>query len=66
MDIYTESLPPRFPASASIPPVRDDADPECDLCGRPARRETAFQRIHRGDDGVEVVTVCPECEVGTD
>jgi hypothetical protein len=42
-----------------------DVVPECDLCGRPVR-ETAFERVRRGDDGVEVVLVCPECECGTD
>jgi hypothetical protein len=39
---------------------------ECDLCGRPARHETAFERVHRNDDGVETSLVCRECELGTD
>jgi len=43
-----------------------ELDTECDYCGRAVRRETAFQRVHRGDDGVEVVPMCRECELGTD
>lgn len=43
-----------------------DPAPECDLCGRPVRRETASERIHRGADGFDVVFVCGECGDGTD
>jgi hypothetical protein len=43
-----------------------DAAAECDLCGRPARRETAFERVHHRDDEVEIALVCRECELGTD
>jgi hypothetical protein len=42
------------------------ADAECDFCGRPVRRETAFERVHHGWDGVVTVLVCPECEGAAD
>jgi hypothetical protein len=39
---------------------------ECDFCGRAVRREAAFARTHRADDGVEIVVLCAECELGAD
>jgi hypothetical protein len=39
---------------------------ECDWCGRAVRRETAFERVQRGADGVETVLLCAECELGAD
>jgi hypothetical protein len=37
---------------------------ECDWCGRDVRRESAHERVQRTDDGIEVVILCPECELG--
>jgi hypothetical protein len=64
MSIATEIPTARTPGNAKMRLVGGDA--ECDLCGRPVRREIAFERIHRGGDDVEIVAVCPECEIGTD
>lgn len=71
-DAYPSGMHPScdaFPAPPrSAGPVRLDASAllECDFCGRAVRREAAFERVHRGDDGVEVVVLCSECELGTD
>jgi hypothetical protein len=43
-----------------------DAGLECDWCGRAVTRETAFEREHRGADGVEAVVLCAGCELGAD
>jgi hypothetical protein len=66
MHIATE-LPSLRPASyPSQVRFQGDAVLECDWCGRAVSRETAFERVQRGDDGVEVVLLCAECELGTD
>jgi hypothetical protein len=54
---YRSTGPARLDASALL---------ECDFCGRAVRREAAYERVHRGDDGVEVVILCSECELGAD
>jgi hypothetical protein len=61
----TDTFAARIPGTPSMRIGGADAA-ECDPCGRPVRRETAFERVHRGDDGTEVVLVCPECEGVTD
>jgi hypothetical protein len=64
MYISTETPSGRFIGAGTTP--FGDAAPECDLCGREVRPETAFERTHRSDDGVEIVPVCRECELGDD
>jgi hypothetical protein len=39
---------------------------ECDFCGRAVSPATSFRRARVGVDGVEVVVLCRECELGTD
>jgi hypothetical protein len=56
----------RSPGTPKTPPRVRTAAPECDFCGRPVRRESAIQRLHRDEEGVEIVLVCPECESGAD
>jgi hypothetical protein len=66
MHVATESSSARIPGNPKMRFGGADPAADCDLCGRPVRRETAFERIHHGDDGIVVVLVCPECECGAD
>jgi hypothetical protein len=56
------------PSSTASPlqaPAADVAS-ECDWCGRAVRPETAHRRVHHTDDGVQVVVLCSDCELGAD
>jgi hypothetical protein len=58
-------IPPEGPSKSGSklsPPRSGAATDECDFCGRTVHRESASQRVHRGDDGIEVVLVCNECD----
>ncbi len=66
MIIATEVPPARTPIGASQARLDVDAVETCDFCGRPVRRETVVKRVEHGDDGVEIVLVCPECDHGED
>jgi hypothetical protein len=67
MHISTDPFPSSRPPTV-VPGTRlgGDAVPECDWCGRAVRRETGYERVEHGDDGVEVVLLCPDCELGTE
>ena len=49
--------------------MRTDGDvaSECDFCGKAVHHETApRERVRDSDGGVQMVTLCPECEFGID
>jgi hypothetical protein len=61
-----DTVPAPYRSTGTGPRLDASALLECDFCGRAVRREAAFERVHRGDDGVEVVILCSECELGDD
>lgn len=54
------------PPSFNQPSFDVELPYECDFCGCAVHREMAAVRVHRTDDSIEVVVLCPECESGTD